>query len=105
MFVLVLKNLLLQLWDGLRAGMKQGRLFAVQLDATKAAVLPAGPLAQLLVWPDSGASSPAELCRDRPLLAAAEAAVLGAKVGGQRSCTPLLIAETRTRHCACTILW
>lgn len=72
----------MQWWRGLRSSLKEGQHnLAVQLDTTVGAVLPAGPLSQLLVFP-GGPASPADLCnsKNKALLAAAEDAVKGAKV-------------------------
>eukprot|EP00882_Tetradesmus_deserticola_P023758 GHRQ01025869.1.p1 GENE.GHRQ01025869.1~~GHRQ01025869.1.p1 ORF type:complete len:543 (+),score=233.39 GHRQ01025869.1:46-1629(+) len=70
----------LQWWQGFRFGIKHGQQAClVQLDVTTGAVLPAGPLADL-VTAAAGAPSPAALCKEKRLLAAAEADVKGAKV-------------------------
>uniref|UniRef100_A0A383WDW5 Piwi domain-containing protein n=1 Tax=Tetradesmus obliquus TaxID=3088 RepID=A0A383WDW5_TETOB len=70
----------LQWWSGLCYGVKPGQQsLTVQLDTTSGAVLPAGPLAELLAAA-AGVASPAALCKDRRLLAAAERDVKGAKV-------------------------
>lgn len=75
-----------QWWSGLRYGVKPGQQsLTVQLDTTSGAVLPAGHLADLLVAA-AGVASPAALCKDRRLLAAAERDVKGAKVRGSTPC-------------------
>jgi hypothetical protein len=71
-----------QWWTGLRYGIKPGQTsLSVQLDTTSGAVLPAGRLADLLCAA-AGVASPAALCKDKRLLAAAEQDVKGAKVWG-----------------------